>query len=375
MSTNELDALARQIGQAPVTVSTSNRNAVRKFLRTAGVASALVEKMTTRELGEAYNVPSKLAALVEDSANVAPPRPRREAGPEMAEVIAKAITVALSTLPSSLDESRVIELIQEHAPERAPTVIEVRDRDGVIGRIEGHTHQQLPDVLSILSAGVNVWMAGPAGSGKSTIAKQCAEALGLAFYATGAVQNEYKLTGFIDAEGRTVRTAFREAFEHGGVFLWDEIDASSANALTAFNQALANDVFPFPDGMVAKHPDFIAIAAANTFGTGATAEYVGRNRIDAATLDRFAMIFLEYDLALETAMGERYHANGAEWAKIVQKYRAAVAVLGLRHLISPRATEFGARMMASGARTSLIYATVLRKGLDQATWDKLEAYA
>ena len=104
------------------------------------------------------------------------------------------------------------------------------------------------------------------------MAKHCATALGVKFYSVGAVQNEYKLTGFVDAEGRTVRTAFRDAYEHGGLFLWDEVDASAANALVAFNQALANDSFPFPDGMVDRHPDFLAIAAANTYGTGATAE-------------------------------------------------------------------------------------------------------
>ena len=41
------------------------------------------------------------------------------------------------------------------------------------------------------------------------------------------------------------------------------------------------------------------IAAANTFGTGADLMYAGRNQLDAATLDRFYVVKMDYDEALE----------------------------------------------------------------------------
>ena len=132
-------------------------------------------------------------------------------------------------------------------------------------------------------------MVGPAGSGKTTAAHEAAKALGIPFYFTGAIDSAYKLTGFIDAQGRTVRTAFREAFEHGGVFLFDEMDSSMPAALLAFNAALANGHADFPDGIIKRHPDFRAIAACNTFGGGANRQYVGRMQLDAASLDRFAI--------------------------------------------------------------------------------------
>lgn len=378
--TPEIGALMAELGLGPIAVNTANRNKVRKYLRLEGVASSVVEKMTTADLARAYNETDYLAQLLTDSP--ATPRTPRAATPSvdaetMSKAIAKAVAGALAAMPqpsAELDEERIIELIALYAPQTPVVTFEIRDSEGVRERITGLQHKDTPEVLSWLIAGVNVWLAGPAGSGKTTIAENCAKALGLAFYATGAVQNEYKLTGFVDAQGQTVRTAFREAFEHGGLFLWDEVDASAANALVAFNQALANEAFPFPDGMVTKHPDFIAVAAANTHGHGATAEYVGRNRIDAATLDRFAQIDIDYDEELEAELAAQIDPRyGRAWARTVQSYRRAARQIGLRHLISPRASINGAKALRSGLQHNQVAKNLIRRGLDLASWEKLEA--
>jgi hypothetical protein len=41
------------------------------------------------------------------------------------------------------------------------------------------------------------------------------------------------------------------------------------------------------------------MATANTYGTGAGAMYVGRNQLDAATLDRWYIVNMDYDKAFE----------------------------------------------------------------------------
>lgn len=382
MSNEQLIALMDELGPRPVTVNTGNRNKVRKWLRLSGIAGSVVEKLTTAELSFAYN-DTEFFKDLQQSAPAAPRAPRA-ASPSMdpdhmARAIAQAVAGAMAAMPApaqDLDEERIIELIQTYAAQPQVITFEIRDSEGVRERITGLQHKQTPEVLNWLIAGVNVWLAGPAGSGKTTMAENCAKALGLAFYSTGAIQNEYKLTGFVDAEGRTVRTTFREAFEHGGLFLWDEIDASAANALVAFNQALANEAFPFPDGMVKKHPDFIAVAAANTFGYGATAEYVGRNRIDGATLDRFAQVEIDYDETLESELAAQINPDhGRAWARTVQSYRRAARELGLRHLITPRASLSGAKALRSGMKMTPVINALVRRGLDQGTWDKLEAHA
>lgn len=231
----------------------------------------------------------------------------------------------------------------------------------------GEAHKTFPKLLQVLSQHLNVYLVGPAGSGKTYAAKKCAEALGVPFYFTGAIANEYKLTGFKNAQGEYVRTEFREAYENGGVFLFDEIDASFPQAVLAFNAALANNFMDFPDKQVKMHPDFYCIAAANTIGQGADRQYVGRNQLDAASLDRFIFIDWEYDNNLEISL-----SGNAEWAKYVQLVRKVVSDSKIRCVISPRASIYGAQLLAAGIERSEVEDMVLWKGLDEASVKKVK---
>jgi len=130
----------------------------------------------------------------------------------------------------------------------------------------GTQHIQFENLLKYVQAKVNVYLVGSAGSGKTTAAKNIAKALDIPFYFTGAIASEFKLTGFINAQGTIVSTEFRRAYENGGLFLFDEIDASYPQAILAFNAALANDFMDFPDKKIERHKDFYCVAAANTYG-------------------------------------------------------------------------------------------------------------
>jgi hypothetical protein len=163
------------------------------------------------------------------------------------------------------------------------------------------SHKQTDLLAALVKLRINVWLKGPAGSGKTTAARLAAQAAGLPFYFTGAIDSKYDLTGFVDAQGRIVNTQYRKAFSQGGVFLFDELDASQPNALLAFNSSLANGYADFPgsEEPIKAHPDFTALVGANTIGAGATAEYSGRFKQDAAFCDRFAMLLWDYDTDLE----------------------------------------------------------------------------
>ena len=167
--------------------------------------------------------------------------------------------------------------VEQHRPIR----IEIKQGAEIKVLPNGHRHPVFPDVLASLSVRENVYLVGPAGSGKTTLASQCAEALGLPFYSTGAVGMAYQLQGFINPEGKYMETDLYRAYVNGGVFLFDEVDASSAQALLAFNAILANEIAAFPHGTVKRHADFVVIAAANTFGNGADA-HAPRGLDDAA---------------------------------------------------------------------------------------------
>lgn len=223
----------------------------------------------------------------------------------------------------------------------------------------GKQHFQFEKLSKYVQTKNNIFLVGSAGSGKTTAARNIAKALNIKFYFTGAINSEYKLTGFIDAQGRIVNTEFRKAYENGGLFLFDEIDASFPQAILAFNAALANDFMDFPDKKVQRHKNFYCIAAANTFGTGADRQYVGRNQLDAATLDRFITLNWEIDETLEREL-----ANNHEWVNYVQKARKAASKIGERHIISPRASMQGADLLRIGIDRNEVEKDVLWKGLD-----------
>lgn len=263
--------------------------------------------------------------------------------------------------------------IVELAAEKRVT-IDIREADGTeLRTLEGAQHKALPDVLAALGAGVHVYLVGPAGTGKTHLAGQAAEALGRAFYICGAMLTKHEVTGYQDANGRYVSTAAREAYENGGILLWDEVDSSMPAALVAVNAMLANDRYTFPDKTVERHPDFVCIAAGNTYGKGADREYVGRMQLDAATLDRFAFVEVDYDLGLERTIARaEFKAHGGtdtgvieQWLEKVIKVRDAIAEANVRHVVSPRASIAGARMLARGANADTITRMVLVKGLDE----------
>jgi hypothetical protein len=114
--------------------------------------------------------------------------------------------------------------------------------------------------------------------------------------------------------------------------------------LLALAGALANGSTEFPDMLVERHPDSIIIAAGNTWGNGATAEFVGRNKLDGAIKSRFPVrISWGYDEELE-----RQISGNVSWAKRVQNARANAAKAGVKVQIDPRMTQAGAAIIAAG---------------------------
>jgi hypothetical protein len=281
-----------------------------------------------------------------------------------------------STMEGAVD--KVITLMGHKMAELVPELVEQNlDRLSRVAEIKvgklptikvGVAHRSLPDILMAVVAGTHPFLVGPAGSGKTTLAEQIAETLKRKFYMEARVTSEFKLIGFTDAHGHVVRTQFREAYEHGGVFLFDEIDASDPDALTAFNAALANGRCAFPDALVKAHKDFVAIAAGNTFGRGADRQYVGRNQLDAATLDRFAVFEIDYDEQLE-----RQLCTDADWVKRVQRVRRAMEEEKVRHIVSPRASIYGARLLAAGMGRDKVEEAVIWKGLDESNRTRVQA--
>ncbi len=77
-------------------------------------------------------------------------------------------------------------------------------------------HEMEENVLKIVKVGVAPYLVGPTGSGKTTMAKNIADELGLDFYYASGIDNEYKLKGFVTANGHPVLPSFAQAYGNGG---------------------------------------------------------------------------------------------------------------------------------------------------------------
>lgn len=223
-------------------------------------------------------------------------------------------------------------------------------------------HEQFDTVCKFVANNEPVFLTGQAGTGKNVLCQQVAKALGLDFYFTNAVTQEYKITGFTDAMGVFHETQFYKAFKNGGLFMLDEMDASIPEVLIILNAAIANRYFDFPApiGYVEAHPNFRVVAAGNTFGLGANYDYVGRNQLDMASLDRFALVKVGYSRQIELKV-----ANGnEELVSFCEDFRNAAIKSGVRCVISYRAIGRLAKMENLFSLTEAIK-TCLTKSLEK----------
>ena len=220
----------------------------------------------------------------------------------------------------------------------------------------------------VIASGCSPFLVGPAGSGKSTILAQIADAMDLQFYpmSVNSMTSDYNIIGYNDANGNYIPTVFRQAYEHGGIFSFEEIDAGNPNVLTVINNAMSQDKYSFPDKIVNKHPKFILCASGNTYGTGANIKYIGRNPLDAATLDRFVMVYTDYDTNLES----RLCAN-KDWLSWVWAVRGVVNRLDMNLVVGTRAVLHGEKLLNAGLPRQAVEQMVVFKGMPMADAEKI----
>ena len=232
-------------------------------------------------------------------------------------------------------------------------------------------HEKYDQIKACLECGIPVYLAGPAGSGKNHTVEQIAKENGWNFYFSNSVQQEYKLTGFIDAGGDFHETEFYKACtdENECVFFIDEMDASIPEVLVLLNAAIANGYFEFPNGRVnLKHVHFVA--AGNTVGSGADEVYTGRMVLDQATLDRFAIIEFDYSLRIEMAISK----NNSDLVSFIHELRDVAKTNGIRATFSYRCITMVTKLEKTGMDMATIIKIAVMKGLDQDTINTFNLY-
>lgn len=238
---------------------------------------------------------------------------------------------------------KLAERIEELEKTRPPRVIEIIQPDKKKVTVKGHVHEIFEQLMFHLQAGDHVLIVGPKGCGKTEIAKHVANSLKLPFGTqnlSGGI-TEGKLFGRVVPDINTGKnvyhpTEFIKLFEEtGGVFLLDELDNGDPNVLVALNGMLGNGMIALErtkNPVAKKHDKFYCIAAANTWGTGADRQYVGRNQLDAAFLERFVALPMGYDKELE----QHLCGDFPELLERYWKYRDNVVKNKLERTVSTR---------------------------------------
>ena len=225
-------------------------------------------------------------------------------------------------------------------------------------------HEKYEEIKTCLECNIPVYLAGAAGAGKNYTVEQIARELGWNFYFSNSVQQEYKLTGFIDAGGVFHETEFYKACtdENDCIFFLDEMDASIPEVLVLLNAAIANGYFEFPNGKVSFDKVHF-VAAGNTVGSGADDMYTGRMVLDQATLDRFAIIEFDYCKEIEMSI-----TNGnKELVDFVHSLRKQAEQNGIRATFSYRCLTMVTKLEDKGMALTTIIKIAVLKGLDKDT--------
>lgn len=245
-------------------------------------------------------------------------------------------------------EKRTIEYFEKRHPREVN--VTVTKPDGKKHKVDGPKHARFEFLLRAATSRLpngyapGIFLQGEASSGKTTGAKMLAEALKLKWYFNGAISFPHEMLGFIDGAGKYHRTPFRDAYEHGGVYTFDEVDRSDPVALLAVNPHLANGVATFPDKQVQRHPDCIIVCTANTWGLGADANYSGATKLDAAFLSRFP-IRINWDI--DPSLEEKIVAH-PEWLERVRVARQRARTVGLKVMIDTRIAQAGVALINQG---------------------------
>lgn len=229
-------------------------------------------------------------------------------------------------------------------------------------------HEKYSQIKTCLECNIPIYLAGPAGSGKNFTVEQIANELGWNFYFSNSVQQEYKLTGFIDAGGKFHDTEFYKACtdENDCIFFLDEMDASIPEVLVLLNAAIANGYFEFPCGRVDIDKVHF-VAAGNTVGSGADELYSGRMVLDQATLDRFAIIEFDYSENIEMSISNK----NKELVDFIHKLRKTANENGIRATFSYRCITMVTKLENAGMDLVTILKISVLKGMDKDTINTL----
>lgn len=216
-----------------------------------------------------------------------------------------------------------------------------------------------------VALGRTIAIRGPAGNGKSTGAKFVLEEKGYNVYhmdCTDSTTVDQLVGGIVpvpDGKGG-ISMEFKEGLaakafkDPKGSILLDEFDSLDPRVAICLQSLLHRNsggngkrkvsASDHPAGFLISEGDCPVVVTMNTYGNGATREYVGRNAMDAASMDRFDTVLdtnYEFEKKIISAKfgEERSQKHSSEIDKIItwaEKARIKISEKSLRIVLSTR---------------------------------------
>jgi len=277
------------------------------------------------------------------------------------------INTAIDNKMAEFDVEGQIKAMLEDVAKNSSKVLTIKmENENKEGKKFPLVHKQFESLLKLTTIPkTNPLLTGGAGLSKTTAVEQVAEALELDLVTMSFSNQTSKtdLMGFVDANGIYRKSGFVDAFENGKLFLADEIDACGANVSVLLNSAIDNLFITTPENKVLHaHKNFRLVATANTNLRGAKDGFTGRNKLDAAFIDRFTVL----DWTLDEELEEKI-TNNEGWLKIVRKCRTIAEEQLESVAITPRSSYKGAELLRHGFSADEVIKMVIIKamGIDE----------
>jgi len=208
------------------------------------------------------------------------------------------------TIKKHVSHDLVLNAVRETVANLAPKKVKFYINGAKKGTVN-HAHKQLVHVVKLLARGLVPCLYGDSGTGKTTLARQVAEALELDFFVLALTESTPTsvFAGTKGVDGKYSKSAVFDWATNGGVLLIDEWDRADPNTISWWNMPLDNRIAAFPlnteQPKVELNHKALVILASNTMGEGNTRDFVAANRQDKSLRERVIFVPVDYDEDLE----------------------------------------------------------------------------
>lgn len=300
-----------------------------------------------------YNIPAAVKSTPTPTTTTKEtPMPTTTTGDAATNLAAAIAAIAAQ----SIDEATVRRIVDEAiaANTKVTERVVYRNRDNGFRKpgAEGdYVHPDSEEIIMNMMNGIHTLLVGPAGTGKTTLAEQCARSIGWSPLTIGcAGSSPVTFSGNWLPSGENGQfifhlSDFAKGCEQGETaIILDEFDRVNPSDALVLNDVLASGKYRIPGyGEVRLAETTGIVATANTFGSGADPMYVSE-MLDASTLSRFdcAVIHIDYDRDLEQRLGSKALLDWA-W-----KVREVIDAAGMRRTMSTRTIVKAQAMLDMG---------------------------